>query len=221
MIRKDHDWELFDCLFSRKKRNIINLNLGQVFKILVKNRMHVISCFLFVKKYQLMLRVPLNNKKLCQHLIKWCWACFSSLLEKKIGISLQNYAQFYMKKFLLIKLRLWWIFLNYKTFICVVESSWLEFTKKDMFMMEEDSLWTRRFCPVIVKFKDSWFRCSWSNLARDMASPRFMNGRTCRGTWKTTPYVSNWLKTQILQRKNLLKDQLQNAIEDLSILFFS
>ena len=36
-IRKDHDWELFDRLSLRKKRNIINLNSGQLFEILVKH----------------------------------------------------------------------------------------------------------------------------------------------------------------------------------------
>ncbi|TYJ04299.1 hypothetical protein E1A91_A12G082600v1 [Gossypium mustelinum] len=36
-IRKDHDWELFDCLSPSKRRNIINLNSGQLFEILVKD----------------------------------------------------------------------------------------------------------------------------------------------------------------------------------------
>ncbi|WOK99882.1 hypothetical protein Cni_G08594 [Canna indica] len=36
-IRKDHDWELFDRLSPRKKRNIINLNSGQLFEILGKD----------------------------------------------------------------------------------------------------------------------------------------------------------------------------------------
>nr|YP_010413437.1 Ycf2 protein [Sedum alfredii]YP_010413452.1 Ycf2 protein [Sedum alfredii]URQ18342.1 Ycf2 protein [Sedum alfredii]URQ18357.1 Ycf2 protein [Sedum alfredii] len=36
-IRKDHDWELFDRLSPRKRRNIINLNSGQLFEILVKH----------------------------------------------------------------------------------------------------------------------------------------------------------------------------------------
>ncbi|CAL9104775.1 unnamed protein product, partial [Musa textilis] len=36
-IRKDHDWELFGRLSPRKKRNIINLNLGQLFEILGKD----------------------------------------------------------------------------------------------------------------------------------------------------------------------------------------
>ncbi|KAG4976599.1 hypothetical protein JHK86_036082 [Glycine max] len=36
-IRKDHDWEFFDRLSPRKRRNIINLNSGQLFEILVKD----------------------------------------------------------------------------------------------------------------------------------------------------------------------------------------
>jgi hypothetical protein len=36
-IRKAHDRELFDRLSPRKRRNIINLNSGQLFEILVKD----------------------------------------------------------------------------------------------------------------------------------------------------------------------------------------
>uniref|UniRef100_UPI003002D30D Ycf2 n=1 Tax=Potentilla multicaulis TaxID=667269 RepID=UPI003002D30D len=36
-IRKDHDWELFDRLSPRKRRNILNLNSGQLFEILLKD----------------------------------------------------------------------------------------------------------------------------------------------------------------------------------------
>uniref|UniRef100_UPI0030FE2E18 Ycf2 protein n=1 Tax=Dactylicapnos scandens TaxID=1406284 RepID=UPI0030FE2E18 len=36
-IRRDHDWEFFDGLSPRKKRNKINLNSGQLFEILVKH----------------------------------------------------------------------------------------------------------------------------------------------------------------------------------------
>ncbi|KAH9753610.1 hypothetical protein KPL71_015130 [Citrus sinensis] len=36
-IRKDHDWELFDRLSPSKRRNIINLNSGHLFEILVKD----------------------------------------------------------------------------------------------------------------------------------------------------------------------------------------
>ncbi|KAJ4699476.1 Protein Ycf2, partial [Melia azedarach] len=35
--RKDHDWELFDRLSPSKRRNIINLNSGHLFEILVKD----------------------------------------------------------------------------------------------------------------------------------------------------------------------------------------
>ncbi|GFQ03147.1 protein ycf2 [Phtheirospermum japonicum] len=37
LICKDHDWELFDRLSLRKRRNRINLNSGPLFKILVKH----------------------------------------------------------------------------------------------------------------------------------------------------------------------------------------
>ncbi|KAK8940330.1 Protein ycf2 [Platanthera guangdongensis] len=36
-IRKDLDWEFFDRLSTRKKRNIINLKSGQLFEILGKD----------------------------------------------------------------------------------------------------------------------------------------------------------------------------------------
>ncbi|TKY53634.1 Ycf2 protein [Spatholobus suberectus] len=36
-ICRDHDWEFFDRLSPRKRRNIINLNSGQLFEILVKD----------------------------------------------------------------------------------------------------------------------------------------------------------------------------------------
>ena len=50
-IRKDHDWELFDRLSPRKRQNIINLNSGQLFEILVKDWISYL--LLFVKKDQL------------------------------------------------------------------------------------------------------------------------------------------------------------------------
>ncbi|KAF4348332.1 hypothetical protein F8388_001129 [Cannabis sativa] len=37
LICKDHDWELFDRLSPRKRRNIINLNSAKLFEILVKD----------------------------------------------------------------------------------------------------------------------------------------------------------------------------------------
>ena len=36
-IHKAHDWELFDCLFPKKRQKRINLNSRQLFEILVKN----------------------------------------------------------------------------------------------------------------------------------------------------------------------------------------
>ncbi|MBR7513970.1 DUF825 domain-containing protein, partial [Mycobacterium tuberculosis] len=35
-VPKDHDWEFFDRLSPRKRRNIINLNSGQLFEILLR-----------------------------------------------------------------------------------------------------------------------------------------------------------------------------------------
>ncbi|KAF1855482.1 hypothetical protein Lal_00044205 [Lupinus albus] len=64
-IRKDHDWELFDRLSPRKRRNIINLNSGQLFEILVKDWIYYLM-FAFVKKYQLKWRVSSNKKGLGQ-----------------------------------------------------------------------------------------------------------------------------------------------------------
>ena len=37
LIRKAHDWELFDRLSPKNRQNRINLNLGQLFEILVKD----------------------------------------------------------------------------------------------------------------------------------------------------------------------------------------
>ncbi|KAL0925498.1 hypothetical protein M5K25_003837 [Dendrobium thyrsiflorum] len=71
LIRKDHDWELFDRLSPRKKRNIINLNSGQLFKILGKDLIcHLMSAF--HEKDQFRGRVSSNNKelgKLCNPMI--------------------------------------------------------------------------------------------------------------------------------------------------------
>ncbi|KAE9610912.1 Protein Ycf2 [Lupinus albus] len=60
-IRKDHDWELFDRLSPRKRRNIINLNSGQLFEILVKDWIYYLM-FGFREKYQLKWRVSSNKK---------------------------------------------------------------------------------------------------------------------------------------------------------------
>ncbi|CAK7323430.1 unnamed protein product [Dovyalis caffra] len=62
-IRKDHDWELFDRLSPRKGRNIINLNSGQLFEILVKDWI----CYLmFAFREKIPWRVSSNNKELGQ-----------------------------------------------------------------------------------------------------------------------------------------------------------
>ncbi|KAH0849722.1 LOW QUALITY PROTEIN: hypothetical protein HID58_096143, partial [Brassica napus] len=64
-IRKGHDWELFDRLSPNKRRNIINLNSGQLFEILVKDWICYLM-FAFREKYQLKWRVSSNNKELGQ-----------------------------------------------------------------------------------------------------------------------------------------------------------
>ncbi|KAL9152293.1 hypothetical protein ABFS82_11G112600 [Erythranthe guttata] len=64
-IRKDHDWELFDRLSLRKRRNRINLNSEPLFEILVK---HGISYLMsaFHEKIPTKWRVSSNNKGLDQ-----------------------------------------------------------------------------------------------------------------------------------------------------------
>nr|ANP25646.1 Ycf2 [Schisandra chinensis] len=98
-IRKDRDWELFDRLSPRKKRNIINLNSGQRFEILVK---HLI-CYLmpvfrekrsieaegFFKQQGAQETIQSND---IEHL-------FHLFSRNKWGIFLQNCAQFYMWQF--------------------------------------------------------------------------------------------------------------------------
>nr|YP_010397446.1 Ycf2 [Illicium simonsii]UQJ77579.1 Ycf2 [Illicium simonsii] len=98
-IRKDRDWELFDRLSPRKKRNIINLNSGQRFEILVK---HLI-CYLmpafhekgsievegFFKQQGAQATIQSNDIEHLSHLFS----------RNKWGISLQNCAQFHMWQF--------------------------------------------------------------------------------------------------------------------------
>ncbi|KAL5985168.1 Protein Ycf2 [Asimina triloba] len=98
-IRKDLDWEFFDRLSPRKKRNIINLNSGQLFEILVK---HLI-CYLmsaFWEKRPIEVEgvfkqqgaeaiIQSNDIEHVSHLFA----------RNKWGISLQNYAQFHMWQF--------------------------------------------------------------------------------------------------------------------------
>nr|USG53036.1 hypothetical protein RF2 [Laportea bulbifera]USG53054.1 hypothetical protein RF2 [Laportea bulbifera] len=96
-IRKDHDWELFDRLSPRKRRNIINLNSGQLFEILVKDWI----CYLmfafrekipaegFFKQQGAGSTIQSNDIEHVSHLFS----------RNKWAISLQNCAQFHMWKF--------------------------------------------------------------------------------------------------------------------------
>nr|YP_009431090.1 hypothetical chloroplast RF21 [Aphyllanthes monspeliensis]YP_009431107.1 hypothetical chloroplast RF21 [Aphyllanthes monspeliensis]ASW26525.1 hypothetical chloroplast RF21 [Aphyllanthes monspeliensis]ASW26544.1 hypothetical chloroplast RF21 [Aphyllanthes monspeliensis] len=97
--RKDHDWELFDRLSPRKKRNIINLNSGQLFEILGKD----LICYLmfafrekrliegegFFKQQGAEATIQSNDIEHVSHLFS----------RNKWGISLQNCAQFHMWQF--------------------------------------------------------------------------------------------------------------------------
>nr|YP_009526530.1 hypothetical protein [Ammopiptanthus mongolicus]AXV54289.1 hypothetical protein [Ammopiptanthus mongolicus] len=99
-IRKDHDWELFDRLSPRKRRNIINLNSGQLFEILVKDWIYYLM-FAFREKIPIEVEVfffkqqgagstiQSNDIEHVSHLF----------LRNKRAISLQNCAQFHMWQF--------------------------------------------------------------------------------------------------------------------------
>nr|YP_010291581.1 hypothetical protein RF2 [Rapatea paludosa]YP_010291598.1 hypothetical protein RF2 [Rapatea paludosa]ULQ67588.1 hypothetical protein RF2 [Rapatea paludosa]ULQ67605.1 hypothetical protein RF2 [Rapatea paludosa] len=98
-IRKDHDWELFDRLSPRKKRNIINLNSGQLFEILGKDLIcYLMSAFRekrpiegkgFFKQQGAGATIQSNDIKHVSHLFS----------RNKWGISLQDCAQFHMWQF--------------------------------------------------------------------------------------------------------------------------
>lgn len=98
-IRKDHDWELFDRLSPRKKRNIINLNSGQLFEILGKHLIcYLMSAFHekrpiegegFFKQQGAGATIQSNDIEHVSHLFS----------RNKWGISLQNGAQFHMWQF--------------------------------------------------------------------------------------------------------------------------
>nr|YP_010458452.1 hypothetical protein RF2 [Loeseneriella lenticellata]YP_010458471.1 hypothetical protein RF2 [Loeseneriella lenticellata]UUA69957.1 hypothetical protein RF2 [Loeseneriella lenticellata]UUA69958.1 hypothetical protein RF2 [Loeseneriella lenticellata] len=99
-IRKDQDWELFDRLSPRKRRNIINLNSGRLFEILVKDWI----CYLmfafrekipievegFFKQQGAGSTIQSNEIEHVSHLFS----------RKKWAISLKNCAQFHMWQFL-------------------------------------------------------------------------------------------------------------------------
>ncbi|KAL0532404.1 hypothetical protein IC582_031110 [Cucumis melo] len=98
-IRKDHDWELLDRPFTRKRQNIINLNSGQLFEILVKDWI----CYLmfafrekipievegFFKQQGAGSTIQSNDIEHVSHLFS----------RNKWAISLQNCAQFHMWQF--------------------------------------------------------------------------------------------------------------------------
>nr|YP_010723327.1 Ycf2 protein [Phalocallis coelestis]YP_010723345.1 Ycf2 protein [Phalocallis coelestis]WDW26697.1 Ycf2 protein [Phalocallis coelestis]WDW26715.1 Ycf2 protein [Phalocallis coelestis] len=98
-IRKDRDWELFDRLSPRKKRNIINLNSGQLFEILGKDLIcYLMSAFRekrpiegegFFKQEGAEATIQSNDIEHVSHLFS----------RNKWGISLQNGAQFHMWQF--------------------------------------------------------------------------------------------------------------------------
>nr|YP_010708395.1 Ycf2 [Scutellaria indica]YP_010708414.1 Ycf2 [Scutellaria indica]WCR48645.1 Ycf2 [Scutellaria indica]WCR48664.1 Ycf2 [Scutellaria indica] len=102
-IRKDHDWELFDRLSLRKRRNRINLNSGPLFEILVKHWIsYLMSAFRekipievegFFKQHFKQQRagstIQSNDIEHVSHFLS----------RNKRAISLQNCAQFHMWQF--------------------------------------------------------------------------------------------------------------------------
>jgi hypothetical protein len=98
-IRKGHDWELFDRLSPSKRRNIINLNSGQLFEILVKDWI----CYLMFAFRE---KIPIEVEGFCKQQgagstiqsndIEHVSHLFS---RNKWAISLKNCAQFHMWQF--------------------------------------------------------------------------------------------------------------------------
>ncbi|GLT55086.1 hypothetical protein SLA2020_282360 [Shorea laevis] len=98
-IRKDHDWELFDRLSPRKRRNIINLNSGQLFEILVKDWICYLM-FAFREKIPIevegFFKQQVAGSTIQSNDIEHVSHLFS---RNKWAISLQNCAQFHMWQF--------------------------------------------------------------------------------------------------------------------------
>nr|YP_009130085.1 hypothetical chloroplast RF21 [Campynema lineare]YP_009130102.1 hypothetical chloroplast RF21 [Campynema lineare]AJV88554.1 hypothetical chloroplast RF21 [Campynema lineare]AJV88572.1 hypothetical chloroplast RF21 [Campynema lineare]QKE31341.1 Ycf2 [Campynema lineare]QKE31358.1 Ycf2 [Campynema lineare] len=98
-IRKDRDWELFDRLSPRKKRNIINLTSEQLFEVLGKDLIcYLMSAFRekrpiegggFFKQQGAEAIIQSSDIEHVSHLFS----------RNKWGISLQNCAQFHMWQF--------------------------------------------------------------------------------------------------------------------------
>nr|YP_010121606.1 Ycf2 [Pinguicula alpina]YP_010121622.1 Ycf2 [Pinguicula alpina]QRE78582.1 Ycf2 [Pinguicula alpina]QRE78583.1 Ycf2 [Pinguicula alpina] len=98
-IRKDHDWELFDRLSLRKRRNRINLNSGPLVEILVK---HWISYLMSAFREKIPIEVEGFFKQqragstIKSNDIEHVSPLFS---RNRRAISLQNCAQFHMWQF--------------------------------------------------------------------------------------------------------------------------
>uniref|UniRef100_A0A7N0TLL9 Ycf2 N-terminal domain-containing protein n=1 Tax=Kalanchoe fedtschenkoi TaxID=63787 RepID=A0A7N0TLL9_KALFE len=98
-IPVDHDWELFDRLSPRKRRNIINLNLGQLFEILVKHCIcYLMSAFREKNPIEVegFFKEQGAGSTIQSHDIEHVSHLFS---RNKWAISLQNCAQFHMWQF--------------------------------------------------------------------------------------------------------------------------
>nr|YP_010254081.1 Ycf2 protein [Damnacanthus indicus]YP_010254101.1 Ycf2 protein [Damnacanthus indicus]QTZ18620.1 Ycf2 protein [Damnacanthus indicus]QTZ18642.1 Ycf2 protein [Damnacanthus indicus] len=97
--RKDRDWELFDLLSLRKRRNTINLNSGPLFEILVK---HWISYLMSAFREKIPIEVEGFFKQqgagstIQSNDIEHVSRLFS---RNKWAISLQNCAQYHMWQF--------------------------------------------------------------------------------------------------------------------------
>uniref|UniRef100_A0A2N9HKF6 Ycf2 N-terminal domain-containing protein n=1 Tax=Fagus sylvatica TaxID=28930 RepID=A0A2N9HKF6_FAGSY len=98
-IRKAHDWELFDRLSPRKRRNIINLNSGQLFEILVKDWICYLI-FAFREKIPIevegFFKQQVAGSTIQSNDIEHVSYLFS---RNTWAISLQNCAQFHMWQF--------------------------------------------------------------------------------------------------------------------------
>nr|YP_009019931.1 hypothetical chloroplast RF21 [Azadirachta indica]YP_009019949.1 hypothetical chloroplast RF21 [Azadirachta indica]AHJ91361.1 hypothetical chloroplast RF21 [Azadirachta indica]AHJ91380.1 hypothetical chloroplast RF21 [Azadirachta indica]UJH19875.1 Ycf2 [Azadirachta indica]UJH19903.1 Ycf2 [Azadirachta indica] len=97
--RKDHDWELFDRLSPSKRRNIINLNSGHLFEILVKDWICYLM-FAFREKIPIEVEGFFKQQGAGSTIQSNDIERFSHLfLRNKWAISLQNCAQFHMWQF--------------------------------------------------------------------------------------------------------------------------
>nr|YP_009873518.1 hypothetical protein RF2 [Acer pentaphyllum]YP_009873540.1 hypothetical protein RF2 [Acer pentaphyllum]QKT28553.1 hypothetical protein RF2 [Acer pentaphyllum]QKT28554.1 hypothetical protein RF2 [Acer pentaphyllum]QKY63130.1 Ycf2 [Acer pentaphyllum]QKY63152.1 Ycf2 [Acer pentaphyllum]QNH84415.1 Ycf2 [Acer pentaphyllum] len=98
-IRKDHGWELFDRLSPSKRRNIINLNSGQLFEILVKDSICYLM-FAFREKIPIEVEGFFKQQGAGSAIQSNDIERFAHLFSRnKWAISLQNCAQFHMWQF--------------------------------------------------------------------------------------------------------------------------